>query len=1647
MKRNIKRWLAVLCAIVMLPWGMWVSTEPQEVKAAVTDTTLETMEKWTIADATNVPDGTYGTFTAQGLSGTMIGTAFKTKIKFDTEGNIDTFYVGTGANRLVFQYQTNLSQLQIGHFRNNAWQMIEGFNTVITAGVRNVERISPSALGLSTFTDQEIEMLLTFEEIEGSTDTVSLGIYFNGTLYRGQKFVMGGTTTDLIKGVSGVVGTGETGNTYLAAVKEVLPDDLEKWAIDDAGLSNGTYGTFAGTGLSGTAIGTAFTTMVKFDTEGVTDTFYIGTSKNRLVIQYNTTTASLQIGQFRNNAWAAIDGFSVPISSSRNVERISASTLGLTTFKDQELKLMVSFEAIEDDSEHVLMGVWFDDTLYRGRKFVMGGTTADLIKGVSGVVGTGETGNTYLAVPEDMIERETIPENLEKWTIRDAGLADGTYGTFSGTGLEGPMVGSAFVTNIKFDTEGNRDVLYIGTAANRLVFEMQSETQLQIGFFRNNGWSRIEGFNTRITDTRNVERINASDLGLTTFKDKEFRLTLTYEAIEGNTDAVMLGIWFDDVLWREKFVMTGSSTELIKGISGIAGNGEAGNTYLATPEDLIPEEPEPDTIPENLERWNIAHAGLADGTYGTFSGTGLEGPMVGSAFLTMVKFDTEGNKDVLYIGTNANRLAFQMQSETMLQIGFAVNGAWSMIEGFNTTITAGVRNVERINASDLGLTTFKDQELKLALTYEAIEGRTDAVLLGIWFNDTLWREKFVMTGSPTELVKGISGLVGTGEAGNTYLAVPAGEMTPQPPTVPATIEKWTIVDVGLADGTHGDIALNETSQQIVGSAFTTYLRFDDTIATKYALKIGGAEDYLILQPQNETMLQFAYVKDGENSRVEGWNFTVNASRNVERINASDLGFTTFKNQDLKLTLTFEVINGSADTALFGIWFNDTLWEKYTMNVNNEKFFRGISAVSSSANIYLAEPKYGDVNFDDAVGSVDLVIAKKILAKGWYSPSLDRFNDGTSDGYDFRMIQRFVAKESLAEDYHTELTFVDYGCDTTLTVKNPDDKAIRPIGDDVKHESLDGVVIKGNYILSGTNPYFCIGNKNGGVQFYIEEGHLVYCYQDNNGTNKDTIKHETTNLVPIEAVGTSYLDTVIPIQTGFTFMNTSSDGLSTDVIVDVKIGNSYSKTFRVDGVQTSNLQRVIYLNAANSADNSVTLYPEVATLSFDAIGGKDVMPIGGYYGPAVEGIAGAGDVTSFDHFTAATFNDIKAAGVNLLTYVNLNYNEYTNRVNTYVLDLAGNRGMGVFVMDLSLTDQEYDKTGVAQDYGKYLTTDEQAKEQLAKYSSHKAFAGLHVADEPKSDNWMSDSTNKDISYYADAYKRLSELGVVGSSNLFPLKSADGLTETDYENYKQYVEEYCSTCAPSYLCFDYYVWDPSSTGVTQAGYFRNMSIIREKAQEYQIPFWSFVQAGTHWNDGGVKPTLPQLKPRDPDEGEFLWSVNTALACGAKGINYFPLIQKEVYATDSNGNKTIFDFNGLLGADGSKNKWYGYAQTANKQIAAADEYLMNAISDGIIVSGTSATNDTTAFTDRITGTAYNELTGVSGDAIIGCFNYAGKTALYVANYDSDNAQDITLTFDGDYTVTCVDGGVKSDLAITGSGTQLSLVAGEGVLLVFDK
>ncbi len=431
--------------------------------------------------------------------------------------------------------------------------------------------------------------------------------------------------------------------------------------------------------------------------------------------------------------------------------------------------------------------------------------------------------------------------------------------------------------------------------------------------------------------------------------------------------------------------------------------------------------------------------------------------------------------------------------------------------------------------------------------------------------------------------------------------------------------------------------------------------------------------------------------------------------------------------------------------------------------------------------------------------------------------------------------------------------------------------------------------------------------------------------------------------------------------------------------------------------------------------------DVYTFSFDCLGGTDVMPISGFWGPSAAGYSVDGQSLP-DYYSDEIFQLLAECGINLFTYSSTDYVKYPNQV-IQMLELGEKYNIGITVTDTLISTPREDEA---------ISLEEMAA-RITKYSNYTSFAGVYVRDEPGSLTFKpSPDGSGNISAYAPIFQNLSKLDIWGYGSLYPV-----WMETDYDGYNKMVEEYCETCDPMMLCFDHYPWD----GIrTKESFFYNMDVIRRYANKYEIPFWSFVQAGGQFNDAKEYFDSKELFP---SEGEIQWSANVALVCGAKGIAYFPMIQPYHFAF-AETDRMDFQRNGLLGAWGNKTQWWYYAQNLNKQIAAVDEVLMNAVNKGVIASGEDAKKITDGLEMVIKEDTWREVESVEGSALVGCFNYRGKSALYVMNYEDAYAQNITLNLRDVYNLDIVQNAEHS--IVSTDVVELDLKAGEGVLIVFE-
>lgn len=418
---------------------------------------------------------------------------------------------------------------------------------------------------------------------------------------------------------------------------------------------------------------------------------------------------------------------------------------------------------------------------------------------------------------------------------------------------------------------------------------------------------------------------------------------------------------------------------------------------------------------------------------------------------------------------------------------------------------------------------------------------------------------------------------------------------------------------------------------------------------------------------------------------------------------------------------------------------------------------------------------------------------------------------------------------------------------------------------------------------------------------------------------------------------------------------------------------------------------------------------------------NVMPIVGFFGP----LSGTdADGNPYNSVSDETYRLLEAAKFNLINYIQNDWSAGQEGQTELIQNLiyAEAHNIGMYVWDSALLSSDLEADTIAK--------------SIAPYSQYGSFKGIHVVDEPGTDSYYS-TAERQLGTYAGLAKAANGYcNLNGYINLFPYSPAqliaEGYSSSEYESrYGAYLDEYITDTEARLLSYDNYVFATSRP----AYYFTNLRIAREKSLNAGIPFWPYIQVGNNWVlDMGDDTRTPLTAE------QFMWNVNTCLAYGAKGIQYYPVIQPYFENGSHEGD-------GVLDTNGAATDWYEHAAKINTHIAAIDEVLMAAESKAVLAKGYQAQKDT-----GISATSYGNLESVSLNSlnfqgtVIGAFDYQGKDAFYVVNYDMEKEQTITLKFKGSDTYEYRF--IQNAITNYGEGNtcELTISAGEAVLVVLN-
>ncbi len=422
----------------------------------------------------------------------------------------------------------------------------------------------------------------------------------------------------------------------------------------------------------------------------------------------------------------------------------------------------------------------------------------------------------------------------------------------------------------------------------------------------------------------------------------------------------------------------------------------------------------------------------------------------------------------------------------------------------------------------------------------------------------------------------------------------------------------------------------------------------------------------------------------------------------------------------------------------------------------------------------------------------------------------------------------------------------------------------------------------------------------------------------------------------------------------------------------------------------------------------------------------VMPIAGFSTPVEE-----------TYITDSIYQMIADTGINMIAYCGNDYNNSTSQtLAEKQLRLAEKYNLKMYVTDGSVPKQ--------------TATDMPAK--IGRYSMYHSFLGLHIVDEPEyGDVYVNSNFDRPIAVYTNAINLYNgSANINGYVNLFPYYS--DITNATTANYKEYLTNTFTNTGAEILSYDHYAiragansWFQSwITGedfkktVKAGDFYKNLEMVRAQVEGTGKPFWAYAQTGYPITASGTVGDSVRVTA-----AEQQWEINAALAMGAKGVQYYQLFQ----GTDYAGSDNDYRRSGLIGANGQANTiYYNAAKELNAFIAVIDEVLMNAENKGVIVKDSIASG---ALGSDVKLSSYKELESVTGtNAMVGCFDYYGKTALLVVNCNTSSAQDITLNFTESCkaAVTKIGDTAVNRTAAGAASVTINVGAGQSALVIIE-
>ncbi len=383
--------------------------------------------------------------------------------------------------------------------------------------------------------------------------------------------------------------------------------------------------------------------------------------------------------------------------------------------------------------------------------------------------------------------------------------------------------------------------------------------------------------------------------------------------------------------------------------------------------------------------------------------------------------------------------------------------------------------------------------------------------------------------------------------------------------------------------------------------------------------------------------------------------------------------------------------------------------------------------------------------------------------------------------------------------------------------------------------------------------------------------------------------------------------------------------------------------------------------------------------------KGFFPIGGFSGPAFH----KGDEWELDHFkTDEYFKLIKELGVDFMVSIN-NVDSVDGK---RALALYDKYDIGFYFLDDRVYKMRNENKSVEEQEAFFRSI-------IDEYKSHPCYRGPLIADEPHFGEGMEQCARTVEAYLRCDREHLPYV------NLLPSYGVDVWDEENEQTkrYPEYLEEYCKLYDLPYISYDNYVFYMGldyKKVYTNVSFFADLNDVSYAAKRHGKRFWAFVQAGGQWG---------QDRPIDyfPNELQYKWNLYVMLAFGMSGLQYFPLVNSWVYHRVNQDPEPV----GLIGYHGNKTRFFDYALKINRYVKKYAYIFAGAEHLGVLMLGGSAARGVSGKM-VISGNKTREIIfSESNHAVVGVFEYEGRTLLYVVNNSFEEVGYAGFKFNAEY------------------------------------